>query len=161
MIFTARCYSKRGICCHHVSVCLSVCVSVCVCGFWIGRNCGRKIGYWVRSIFFVDHWNSYQWLHFWITKDKLNVNGNDSFVIVTESISFINMKSSYDKDIPRNSIAVKRFSKKNLLTLLCWKHEFEVETLSNVIADFVTSQTNGSQCSCYENFRLSRNWKWY
>ena len=20
-------------------------------GFWVGRNCGRKIGYWVRSVF--------------------------------------------------------------------------------------------------------------
>jgi len=27
-------------------------------GPWVGRNCGRKIGYWLRSVFFVDRSNS-------------------------------------------------------------------------------------------------------
>jgi len=29
------------------------CVSALVnrIGFWVGRNCGHKIGYWVRSVF--------------------------------------------------------------------------------------------------------------
>ena len=33
--------------------------------YWVGRNCGRKIGYWVRSVFFVDRSNSINLIDNW------------------------------------------------------------------------------------------------
>jgi len=37
-------------------------------GSWVNRNCGRKVGYWVRSVFFVDHSNSNDTIQFLLSR---------------------------------------------------------------------------------------------